>query len=299
MSSQPFSLRTTGTGMSEPDARKTLAQLKDQWDTCTRCPLGTERLKREGRFVFGQGVTHSIMFIGEGPGIEEDKEGVPFIGRSGKLLRRILGVLGLKDFYITNLVCCRSCEPMLDDHGLVMPILDYRTRETIGFKYKDVPPTPIAKNSCRPRLLEEIYLVDPLVIVGLGQPACEALLGHSISITRDRGEPAQIAIPGASYRPVLTDKKQQWLRKSAAGEWSSPVEQNQVLYHFIPTLHPAYVLRELADRSPNNTFQKFVTDIRSAVRTYEAYVEVVFGAPPIRHDELDELALQEEVENEQ
>lgn len=293
------SLRRTDIRMGELDARKTLTQLKDEWSTCVRCELGTRLQTRQGHYVFGQGYSRSVMFVGEGPGVEEDKEGIPFVGRSGKLLRRILSVLGLKDFYITNIICCRSCEVALDDKGLPMTLKDYRTQQVIGMKYKDVTPTPPQKAACRPRLLEEIYLVDPIVIVGLGAPACSELLGHSVVITRDRGEPAQIAIPGASFRPVLTEKKQQWLRKNSAGEWHSPVEPNEVLYHFIPTLHPAYVLRELADRGPNNAFQKFVADIRSAAHTYEAYVETVFGAPPQHHDALDEAALQEEVESEQ
>ena len=104
-----------------------------------------------------------------------------------------------------------------------MPVFGRGPKGVPVLRYKDEPPTPIHKNACRPRLLEEIYLVDPIVIVGLGGPACEALLGHSITITRDRGETSQIAIPGASYRPVLTEKRQQWLRKNSEGEWHAPV----------------------------------------------------------------------------
>jgi hypothetical protein len=95
----------------------------------------------------------------------------------------------------------------------------------------------------------------------------------------------------------VTEKKQQWARK-IDGEWQAPTEQNEVYYHFIPTLHPAYVARELPDKGPNNAFQKFVSDIRKAVRTYEAYLEAVFGVTPARKEELDEMALHYEVEGE-
>jgi uracil-DNA glycosylase len=249
-----------------------------------------------GKFVFGGGYGHSVMFIGEGPGVDEEAEGVPFIGRSGKLLRRVITVLGLTDYYITNIVCCRSCKPREDATGNPMFRKDRRTGLQ-ALVYSDEPPTPPQKAACRPRLMEEIYLVDPIVIVGLGGPACEELLGHPITITRDRGETSQIAIPGAGYRPLVTEKKQQWARK-IDGEWQAPTEQNEVYYHFIPTLHPAYVARELPDKGPNNAFQKFVSDIRKAVRTYEAYLEAVFGVTPARKEELDETALHYEVESE-
>jgi uracil-DNA glycosylase len=282
---------------ARPDARRSLLQLKEEWSSCVRCDLGTRRLDRDGKFVFGEGFGHSVMFVGEGPGVDEEVRGSPFVGRSGKLFRRVLSVLGLTDYYITNIVCCRACEVREDASGQPMFRKAYGS-SVPQLLYKDEPPTPIQTAACRPRLLEEIYLVDPIVIVGLGGPASTALLGHSITITRDRGETSQIAIPGASYRPVLTEKKQQWLRK-IDGEWKAPTEQNEVYYHFIPTLHPAYVARELADKGPNNAFQKFVSDIRKAVRTYEAYLEVVFGVVPVRREELDEAMLHHELESEE
>ena len=54
------------------DARKPLTKLREEWEACIRCELGTRRMQRDGHFVFGQGYGHSIMFIGEGPGAEED-----------------------------------------------------------------------------------------------------------------------------------------------------------------------------------------------------------------------------------
>jgi DNA polymerase len=279
-----------------PDARKSLVTLKEEWQACTKCNLGLRRIEREGHFVFGQGLLHSVMLIAEGPGVEEEASGIPFVGRSGRLLRRVLKALGLTDYYLTNVVSCRSCEPQANADGTPMMTKNRRTGEW-SQRFKDEPPTPPQKAACRPRLLEEIYLVDPIVIVGLGGPACEALLGHSIAITRNRGETTQISIPGASYQPVLTDKKKQWLRK-VGGEYVAPVEQSEVFYHFIPTLHPAYVVRELADQGPDNPFRKFVGDLKKAVRTYDTYMETVFGVIPADRDALDEAELHYEIQSE-
>lgn len=279
-----------------PDARKTLLELREEWESCVKCELGTKRIEREGHFVFGQGFGHSVMLIGEGPGVEEEETGAPFVGKSGRILRKVLSVLGLTDFYITNIVCCRSCTQVLAADGAPLMRMNYKKKQSLPV-YKDEPPLPMQKAACRPRLLEEIYMVDPIVIVGLGGPACEALLGHSITITRDRGETEHIAIPGASYRPVLTEKKQQWLRK-VGGEFVAPTEQNEVYYHFIPTLHPAYVARELADKGPGNAFQKFVADLKKAVTTYDTYLETAFGVIPTPREDLNAEELHYDIESE-
>lgn len=280
-----------------PDARKTLAQLNSEWASCIKCSLGVERMKRDTKIVFGRGYAHSIMFIGEGPGVDEERVGEPFVGRSGRLLKRVLGVLGVTDYYLTNVVCCRSCEQRTEPDGA--PMMRRGAGGVLNLVYRDEPPTPPQRAACHPRLMEEIYIVDPIVIVGLGGPACETLLGHAITITRDRGETSQIAIPGASFNPVLTEKRQQWLRKAPDGTYHTPVEQSEVYYHFVPTLHPAYVARELADKGPNNPFQRFVEDIRKAVRTYETYLEMVFGVVPVQREELDEAGLHHEIEDEE
>lgn len=280
-----------------PDARKPLMQLREEWASCVKCELGTARLEREGHFVFGQGLGHCVMLVGEGPGADEELTGAPFVGRSGHILKRVLSVLGLADYYLTNIVCCRSCALVKNADGSPMMRKNFRKGGHFLPVYKDEPPLPMQKAACRPRLLEEIYLVDPIIIVGLGGPACEALLGHSITITRDRGETSQISIPGASYRPVLTEKKQQWMRR-VGGEDIAPTEPNEVLYHFIPTLHPAYVARELPDKGPGNAFQKFVADLKKAVTTYNTYLEEVFGVVTTPHENLNAEELHYDIESE-
>jgi DNA polymerase len=272
-----------------PDARKTLKQLRGEWDSCIKCSLGHSRIERGGSFVFGYGMLNAIMLIGEGPGFEEEKNGIPFSGKSGTLLHKVLKLIGLTDFYISNLVTCRSCSQQLDEDGAPRMRMNYVTKLP-ELAFKDEPPTPPQYNACLPRLCEEIYLVDPIVIVGLGGSVCEALTGGHVTITRQRGETVQIEIPGASFVPDLTERKEAWLRRDG----STPIVQNTVRYHFIQTLHPAYVIRKLADRGEDSPLRYFVADLKKALKTYEAYRETVYGILPTAVDTDDE-AIQQQI----
>ena len=277
-----------------PNGHKRLEQLAQEWSSCSKCSLGQQRLSRQTKFVFGRGTGSNVMFIGEGPGVEEERDGEPFVGKSGDLLHRVLDLLGLDTYYETNLVACRSCSPQTDAAGLPMFRTNYRTKQQ-ELVYKDEPPTPPQYEACMARLHEEIYLVDPVVIVGLGGKTCEALMGRAITITRDRGEPAQISVPGAGYAPVLTEKKKEWTHRTAEGVRTVNV-QNMVRYFFIPTLHPAYVLRRLADMAIDSPFRQFVADIKKAVRVSETYNEMVFGQVPLNRPEANEEAMQHQLQ---
>ena len=269
-----------------PDARKTLTRLQQEWSSCIRCDLGVRRIDVGGSFVFGRGMPGGIMFIGEGPGMEEERLGAPFVADSGTMFHRILQMLGLDEWYETNLVSCRSCAQQIDGTGAPMVRKHWKTG-TPEMIYKDEPPTPPQYMACMPRLHEEIYLVDPTVIVGLGGKACEALMGHPITITRDRGEPAHIEISGASFSPVLTEKKKEWLHRTGK-ELHTINEQNMVRYYFMPTLHPAYVIRKLKDMAPDSPFRQLVIDIKKAIRAHETYREMVFGTVPTHRPSIDD-----------
>jgi DNA polymerase len=138
-----------------------LADVEREALACTRCPLHRGRTT----VVFGVGnPTATLMFVGEGPGEQEDLEGEPFVGRSGRFLDRvILEEVGLtrRDFYICNVVKCRP--PNNRD------------------------PLPDEIEACRPFLASQLELVDPRVIVTLGNFATKLLLGTSEGITRLRG----------------------------------------------------------------------------------------------------------------
>ena len=139
----------------------TLAQLGTEADSCTRCVLSETRT----RVVFGVGCPSAdLMFIGEGPGRDEDLAGEPFVGRSGKLLDKLVHQeIGLDraDFYIANVVKCRP--PANRD------------------------PLPAEIESCRPFLEGQLDRIDPTVVVTLGNFATRLLLDTTEGITRLRG----------------------------------------------------------------------------------------------------------------
>ena len=261
------------------DARRKLEVLRAEWKGCTKCELGVRRETYNGMFVFGEGQKRGIMFIGEGPGEKEELSGRPFVGPSGSLLRHILEKLRIHDFYITNLVTCRSCAQARTTDGEPVFIPGRRGKPPEP-RWADEPPIPANWKACLPRLHEEIYLVDPRVIVTLGATAAEALLGKRIAITQKRGEPERLTIPGASFAPILTDKKQAWQRKHE-GRWIAPTAPNEVHYYCLPTIHPAYVLRKLSDLHPDESpFKKLVEDIQFAVKVYDDFNTRTFGQTP-------------------
>jgi Uracil-DNA glycosylase len=205
------------------------------------------------------------MLIGEGPGKNEEAQGMPFVGRSGKLLRRILQGLNVEDVcYFSNVVSCRSCRQDVDGSG--QPIFRHVKGVAIP-KYRDQPPLPPHITECMPRLYEEIYLVDPLLIVTLGGTAASALLHRPVTILREAGHEEHIEIPGVAQVPNRTDKKGLWYRK-VKGQLVAPTERNMVRYLCIPTLHPAFVARAAADMSENSPMRRFFSHLKAAAMTY-------------------------------
>jgi DNA polymerase len=141
--------------------RRTLEAVRSELGECTRCGLSEGRTQ----IVFGDGNPHAnLLFIGEGPGEQEDLRGVPFVGRAGELLTRMIEKgLGIprSEVYICNIVKCRP-------PGNRNP----QAREV---------------TACRPFLDGQIDAVQPRVIVTLGKPASSLLLGRDIAITKVRG----------------------------------------------------------------------------------------------------------------
>ncbi len=148
--------------LSTEEKRKTLAELNDtQVKGCVKCRLHEKRTNT----VFGEGDPDAkIMFIGEGPGENEDIQGRPFVGRAGDLLNKMILGMGLKreQVYIANIVKCRPPN----------------NRE----------PAPDEVATCTPYLEKQIEIIRPRVIVTLGRPAIQHMLQQKISITRMRGQ---------------------------------------------------------------------------------------------------------------
>jgi DNA polymerase len=254
-----------------PDARKPLHVLQSEWVGCRRCELGVRRQEVNGHFVFGDGALGGLMLVGEGPGTHEEQDGRPFIGKSGQLLRGILEMLGMRDYYLANTVACRSCAEAVDSIGRKIIGRDGRVR------IQDEPPTPLQVEQCKPRLMEQIYIVDPLMIVSLGGGAAQALTGKPVTITKEHGQFREIEIPGAWSMPVLTDKKKAWVRK-VKGEYIAPTEQSTIRYLMMMAVHPAYALRFVKDKRQKNIFIEFVLDMKKAVTTYNRYAHEMLGS---------------------
>lgn len=135
------------------------------------CPLRASRNK----LVFGAGNANAdIMFVGEAPGAQEDETGLPFVGRAGQLLAKLLGEIGLerKDVFITNCLLCRP--PGNRD------------------------PLPEEIDECKPYLLKRIELIEPKVICTLGNYATKLLTGQPTGITRAHGVPQRREVAGRS-----------------------------------------------------------------------------------------------------
>lgn len=156
-------------------AAATLSDLEQAIRGCLACPLGPGRLK----FVFGEGDPGArLMFVGEGPGRDEDQQGRPFVGKAGELLDKMIGAIGLRreETYIANVVKCRPP--------------DNRT------------PTPDEARACLGYLRRQIELIRPAVIVTLGATPLRELVGVSEGITRVRGQWKRVTVGGREI-PVM------------------------------------------------------------------------------------------------
>lgn len=196
---------------SEVSAR--LEELAAAARACTDCRLAEGRTQA----VFADGSPQAeLMFIGEGPGFYEDQQGIPFVGKAGMLLDRLLAGAGLRraDVYIANVVKCRPPD--------------------------NRDPKPDEIEACKHFLSDQIRLVDPLVVMTLGNFSTKLLLKTTTGITRMRGK----VVP--------------W--------WGTVV---------IPTFHPAAVLRAGPDMEA-----VVVDDLELAVRTMQRIREEEAAGEP-------------------
>ena len=149
-------------GPAPAERRERLVEVFNEASGCLRCPLSETRT----RVVFGAGNADAdLMFVGEAPGAEEDRRGLPFVGRAGGLLNEMLAGIGMSrdDVFIANVLKCRP--PGNRD------------------------PQPLEIESCRPYLLEQVRLIEPRVVATLGNFATKLLSGNPTGITKVRGTP--------------------------------------------------------------------------------------------------------------
>jgi DNA polymerase len=163
-----------------------LRAIQEEIGDCTRCPLA---YAGRHKIVFGDGSPGArLMFVGEGPGADEDAQGLPFVGKAGQLLNNMIAAMGLArtEVYIANIVKCRPPSNRV--------------------------PEPVEANTCSQFLLRQIDVVRPEVIVALGSTAATYLLGvkRSLSALRGHWHTCRGAKLAVTYHPafLLRDPRQ-------------------------------------------------------------------------------------------
>jgi len=168
---KPATAERVAAEASAAERRERLVEVYRAASACERCPLAVGR----NTVVFGAGNADAdLMFVGEAPGAEEDRQGVPFVGRAGQFLNELLGEIGMNrdHVFIANVLKCRP--PGNRD------------------------PQPEEIDSCRPWLDQQVDLIQPRVIGTLGNFATKLLTANPTGITRVHGTPQEHVIGGRS-----------------------------------------------------------------------------------------------------
>lgn len=164
----------TAANASAAERREALKEVLARARGCVRC---AELAATRTSVVFGAGNADAdLMFVGEAPGASEDEQGIPFVGRAGKLLEQLLGEIGIAraDVFIANTLKCRP--PGNRD------------------------PLPVEIDNCSGFLMQQVELIEPTVICTLGNFATKLLRGDPAGITRVHGQPEVIAIGDRAVR---------------------------------------------------------------------------------------------------
>lgn len=157
----PLDLRPPALSSSSVTSTMTLEDVRRNLGDCQRCKLARTR----SRIVFGSGNPAArLVFVGEAPGFEEDRQGLPFVGRAGQLLTKIIQSIGLKreDVYICNVLKCRPPN--------------------------NRNPEPEEVETCSPFLREQLATIRPAIVCCLGTFAAQTVLGMRVPISKLRGQ---------------------------------------------------------------------------------------------------------------
>jgi len=193
--------------------------LKSLEATCNRCKAcGLNNTRHNAVFADGNPKTASVVLIGEAPGENEDLQGIPFIGRAGKLLNEFLNEAGLsreKDLYIINTVKCRPP--------------------------KNRVPTETEKEACRLFLISQIEIIEPKIILLCGATALKSFYNGKSTISKIRGEIFDVEINGKKYPAMPIFHPSYLLRNHSTAEGSPR-------YLMLNDLKKVYLKIKLLDR---------------------------------------------------
>lgn len=198
---------------------------KNCGECCKQCEL--HQTRHNVVFADGNPETASIVLIGEAPGENEDLQGIPFVGRAGKLLNEFLIKAGLsreKDLYIINTVKCRPP--------------------------KNRVPSNAEKEACRPLLLSQIEIINPKIILLCGATALKSFITINTPISKIRGEIFEIEIdPSSALRAP------------------SPAKGEGIKYKAMPIFHPSYLLRNHSteENTPRDLMLKDLKKIKNII----------------------------------
>lgn len=234
--------------------RKTrlLDRLKQDWVDCRRCELCETRTN----VVFGSGNPNAdVLVLGEAPGREEDEAGVPFIGDSGDILEDFLKAVCWdreQDVYITNTAACRPTQEVRGEDGKM--------------RIENRPPSRSEREACRSRLLETIYIVDPLLIIAVGKVPAAALLGKVSTVENMHGK---------LYAAVLEGR------------------HVPIRYTVMPVYHTAFLLRTF-DRREDGVWGKSVDDFVLARKIVDHLRVAYYGIETTSKESSDGEATEQE-----
>lgn len=236
------------------DKNQYLSQLQLAWSGCRGCGLCEERTQT----VFGFGNPNAqVMVIGEAPGENEDRHGVPFVGPAGAILHQFLGDVSARQ-EVVNAYCAVTAKKSTQasileaKSELLEQLLQefYFTNVVMCRPPENRDPIPKEIEACRTRLLEQIYTVDPVLIIAAGRVAAEAVIGKKVSITQSRGEIFDVEFSGrgVTYR-----------------------------YPVMPVLHPSYIMRRNDYLQKGGEAEKTRDDLLRAMIIVDEYNLLHYG----------------------
>jgi DNA polymerase len=178
-------------------AQNSLNELQDMCQNCTLCNLHKTRQK----VVFGSGpIPCNLMVIGEGPGEQEDLQGIPFVGKAGDLLTKIFEAVNIKresEIFITNIVKCRPPKNRNPEQKEIL--------------------------ACQSYLIRQLQLIKPKILIILGSPALKALINNKLSITKARGNWLKAQVDYMSdYLYIMPTFHPSYLLRKESKEKGSP-----------------------------------------------------------------------------
>lgn len=270
----------------DPDDSKSTGDLYDKWRDCTQCNLGLVRVKRASEALEDEklpeqpqrnGKSRGLLVVGLAPSRNDERDGVHF-GRGpwnrdkkgydpsgADLLRALFKKHGMGQVFYTSLVACRSCELQVNEDG------SPRTFERNGIPrpyYKDRPPLHPEISACQPRLWEEIYVVDPLLIISTQPEVTGYLLGkRSLS----DGEVGQMHLPGRTQIPKQ-DARGQFSRmmRGVRSFYAAPL---MLEYAVMQVPNPDMALQRHANRRQDSELNQLKACIQLASQVYQRYRE--------------------------